>query len=446
MGVTFAGEECIEPGRLYRQCLDLGLSVEWFGLPNAFTCALGIAPGEGWVLLTRRSLRTISPDLTFSDLCDLEFQAGVIEGPAPAPVTLRNLVVLGADCVTPGVRSQDEAAYLVRLADRRHLVGRKVVDVGYNVRHHFHSGPAGTTQVPADLHWNWQDAAQDLYQQVIGAWPGLPAGTTIPAVPPQDLEFWQTPALQAVGFLLERLGCELQYDPTADSFGIVRPGADDAGFTAALARWDRWRHWDAEPMFSVRGSVPEKVRVLFRRRGHIRGDGSPWLAVDQADPGVGPTTSGYEPGTFALVTDDLVAEYDAHGTLVNNLELQARAAERAVDFYRQVWSVTQRSRLVYPFALVDAGLMPGPQVRSIRWADTATGLDPARGMVTEVTRMGIVPRPAWPRIELDPLTAVVRITGGGMGNLLEGIRQNYDPNLDAWVDSGVPIWVRDANA
>lgn len=444
MGITFAGQACLDLVELRQQCLDRGLSLEWFGLPNSFACPLGTAPGEGWVMLSGTALAAIDPGLTFGGLYDLTFRTDLVEGPGPQSVTLRNLVVLGADCVTPGASSQDEAAYLVRLADRRHLSGRTSVDAAYNERHVLTAAylPATTN---GGIAWSWDQVLADLWAQVgkLGAYPGLPFS---PDGLPEDLEFWQVPGLQAIGDVLGRLGCELRYDPLADAFGIVRPGAADPSADAALARWDRWRHWDATPVLSVRGSIPSVARVLFRKLPHVRGTSSPFLAIDQPDPTPQAAATGVEPGTCALVHDDLEALYDAHDRLTNLPALQSRAAERAADFFRRLWSVTNRSRRLYPLALADPGLLPGAQVRSIRWADTAGALLPGRGMTTEVVRVGDVPRPRFPDVQIDPLTEVVRLTGAtSPDGLLDAYRQNWDPAAQQWVDRQ-QIWVKDANA
>lgn len=443
MGITFAGQSCLAPNRLRQDCLDRGLSIAWWGLPNAFICPLGTEPGEGWLLMARSSLQKIDPALTFAGLYPLVFQTAIVEGPQVPPVTLQNLVILGADAVTPGARG-DQAAYLVRVADRRHLAARTTVDSAYNERHVLTEAYLPPTLMGGMTPWTWDGVVGDLWSQCgkLGGYPGLP---WTPTQPPEDLEYWQTPALVAIGEVLHRVGCELRYDPLGDVFSIVQVGTPDPLADAALARWDRTRHWDSHAVRSVRGSIPALARVTFRKVPHVRGtDGSPFYTIDQAD--LSGNGGGGEAGTVALVPDDLEARYDATGALTNLASLTLRATERAADFFRRLWSVTDRRRRLYPFALGDKGLLPGSQIQSIRWADAGDETLPGRGMSTEVVRVGEVPRPGWPDVQIDPLTEVVRLTGGvSADGLLDAYRQMWDAPSQGWVDRQ-QIWVKDANA
>src|SRR5262245_39997190 len=127
--VSLAGQPCLSPAALYRQCLELRLSVDWFGKPNSFTCPLGGKPGRGYVLLTRGQLDAIDPLHRFGGLYNLTFSLipELSTGPSGA-VVLHSVVITGADCLTPGLRGDPAAAYLVGLSDRRWPAQRVPVD------------------------------------------------------------------------------------------------------------------------------------------------------------------------------------------------------------------------------------------------------------------------------------------------------------------------------
>lgn len=411
MPVLFGGQRCLDPGPLLRRCAELSLPTRWAGLPNAYLCPLGPAAGEGHVLLSRQALNELDAGLKWNGEYDLEFRHSVAHAgagpPSLPPVVLRKMVLLDLECLTPAARDQPESAYLARFADRRHLANRVFVNAGYNLVEQLRGDHVDSslrdpqTGSTTRALWTWQQVVQDLWRQVgttrLGALPTLPS---TPSGTPEGIECWHTPGLDAIHSVLDRVGMALAYNPLADTFSVVEAGATDAAFDAALAEWDRWRHWDSYPLYGFRGTVPEKLRVLFRKVPHLRGEGSPRLAVDAADPTSG--ASGWEPGTVAVVEDDLHALYDVQGNLTNRAALDARATARAAEFYRRLRAGAGGARLVYPFPVSDSRLLPGRQVVAVRWCDTASGSDPYRGMVTEVVRRGSPPPTRYPPATRSP--------------------------------------------
>lgn len=437
MPVTFAGYGCIEPRALYRDCADRGVSVAWADRPNSFHCPIGMEPGEGWVLMRLSDLRRVSPDLSFPGAYDLSFvNSG---GGSLPPVTLLGLLVVTADCLTPGARGA-ESAYLVRLADRRVHLRHFYCDRAYNVRHKL-----SQEFLPQTLHgsqpWTWNDMARHVWERagVLGGYPGLPVVTD---GTPEDFEFYEVSVAEALKTVLDKLGCDLAYDPTVGSgFRIVEKGGADPAADGAMRALDAQRHWDGYPLWSARGSAPAAARVLFRKVPHVRGHSSPFVAVDA---GAGPP--GAEPGTVVALPDDLEALYTPFGVISNLSDLEARAALRAAEYFKGLASGLDRLRIVYPFA-VAAGLTPGPQIDSIRWSEPATPVAPHGGLTTEVRRAGEPGRPSWPDVAIDPLTEVVRVTGSGSppAGLLDGVIDYWDPASQNWVTQS-SIWVVDPNA
>lgn len=461
--VTLAGQQCLSPATLRRQCLDLGLATDWYGKPNSYHCPLGPEPGRGWVLLTRGQLDAIDLQNRYGGLYDLAFALTPEASTGPAgTVTVKALVVTSVEQLTPGQDGDRSAAYLVGLADRRHVYRRLPVDAAYNVRHvlteayiqgtvkSWTPGSPGLGGQPLIVPWTWDQVVKDLWTQVgtLGTYPGLPAGFT-PDGTPEDLEYWETPGLDALADVLRRLGCDLAYNPLLATFTIVQVGATDRAATDAFARWARWRHWDDLPLAAVRARIPQYVRVLFRKLPHVRAvDGSPWYSIDVTDPTGNSAAGGFEPGTRVLLHDDLHALYagsgaGGNGTAPTNPNaLTARANQRAADWYRRAWLLVAGLRRVYPLALGDAGLLPGAQVRSVRWADTAGPRLPGRGLVTEVELHGEVPGQDYAPVTIDPLTEVIRVNSQTPvgGAFLFDATISPSGSVD-WHD-GVAVWAR----
>jgi hypothetical protein len=452
MPVTLGDKPCLDPRVLARSCASRGMSTTWAALPNAYTCPLGCRPGEGWVLMALSDLSGLSADLTFPELYDLVFQAQTVGGAGDSQVTIKRLAVLGAECLTPGAAA-NEAAYLVRLADRRHFLSRRLIDVAYNLRHHFtraYFGPTLRIPPPPPVSgdalplpgqpWTWDYLVRDLWERatdLLGDYPGLPF---------TPLDYYQGDLASALEVVLGRLGCALALDPVRDTFAVVQGGGPAPAADAALAAAYPWRCWDNYPL---RGDFAQGVkfcRVVFRRLPHVRAlDGSPYLSFEFADDAAG-AIAAVDPQSRVILIDDLEAQVDAYGAYVNFAECQTRAQERAADFFRRLRSSSARLRQVYAKLLDDRDLMPSAQIDSIAWRETAATVWPEGGMVTELQRHGPVERPGFPGVAIDPLTEVVRLTGrpSGLPGLLDGVVEYWDRNTLSWVPSR-SVYVVDAN-
>jgi len=385
MPVSLDGQPCLEPRTLYLSCRDTNLSTEWVDKPNAFTCPLGCEPGEGWLLLAKSALDAISPDGTFSGLYDLTF------GDDVGSITLKSLVVVSGECLTPGVRGGD-SAYLVRVADRRWFLKSIIVDVAYNMRSaadatYLTPTLDGSKTPPAP--WTWTQLVEDLWGKasMLGVYPGLPFS---PDGTPGDVELYQRPFSEALEGVLDRLGCALQLDPTLDTFDIVQVGAEDTTEAAATQTLESagLRIWDGYTTYNVRAEIPEKVRVLFRKIPHTRDGTSPYHALDVADTS---PASGTQTGTIFAVEDELEAQY-AVATLTNAAALTSRANERATDTFRRLKAAAAGLRAVYAGVQSDPGILPGSLVDSTRWSELASGIAPSAGLITEVVRAALPTR------------------------------------------------------
>jgi len=320
-----------------------------------------------------------------------------------------------AAVVCAGMRGDRLGACWVELADVRRLFHAVPVNRAYNLR----AKPGSTTYSAFSINlrlgydggseyfsatmngsaaWTWSEVCEDLWSLLpaahAGDYPGLPF---TPNGAPEGLDFYGGRAWQALGEVLDRIGCAVRYNPFADTFSIVRTSGTDDAADALLTRLDKERIWDAEPMVPARLRLPEYVRVQFpklRLEYDETGD-SPFYVVDVAD--LTPNDNSEE-DTYAILRDDLSAIYDADGALTNGAALTTRAAERAADWYRR--SRQDRRARVYT-GLRD--ILPGPQISAVTWAETGKGFGPSSGFKTIISSVDG---------DIDPSSGEVR---GGVG-------------------------------
>jgi hypothetical protein len=244
---------------------------------NSFYCPTGRWPSRGWILLARSDYNQLNQ---YSDSLVLE----IGDSTDPNNVSkLTNLSIVQARCVTRGLTSDPNALYLVELTDDRGILYNKwfqvVTTSMYNIRapaypQTFHPGSmnGGTT-------WTWNTMFQDLWNQmnvldggnILGAYPGLPAGVTISGTP-EGFWFSGVPAWYALNDILEYVGLTIACDLTqANPFTIVQPGAVDNTFTALQTKYLTNLENDLEWIDTGAGRVPSSVTVLFRRRNSVYG-------------------------------------------------------------------------------------------------------------------------------------------------------------------------------
>ncbi len=393
MGFTYAGVPLVEPKSALESCLraDPPLPTDWLGLANQYRNPLGCASGTGHVLMTRGHLAEID----LSGEHDLVMRLGdpeVSGAGVASEVTYKNLHIVSARCITPGLRGDPAACYLVELADRRRLAMNSAIDRAYNMR----SIPGGGSFFSATLNpdtespWTWEQMCENIWDAValLGDYPELPF---TPDGTPYGFDFYGAGALDALAEVLDRLSCALSYDPSTGLFSIIQIGADDSTVDSALAGADRLRMLDSDWVEPNLARYPESLRVLFQKQLAVpdASGASPWLAILAADPDGAP--EGVLEGTTVSLRDDMPALYDSDGNLVNAAELLARTQERATDYFRRLR--LDRLDRTYALPLPTAGLRPGARVSDARHGDRGFGL------VTQV-RTGRMPMMAARELQL----------------------------------------------
>ena len=371
--IEFGGKACLDPVALWEDARSVQPPLptwNWWGKVNSFRCPAGAEPGKGWLLLHRGDLDALNLNTTHDLVLEYNRQ-----------VTVKSLLVLHAECITPRELDNTQSAYVVEVADTRHLLKSfsPLVDKAYNVR----SSPGSTTFLDATLNtgseWTWTALASDLWTAVgtsrLGSYPGLPFS---PHGNPEGFEFFQTNAYDALNQVLDRLCCVLTLNPFTAVFGIARVGSTDQTNATALLRWNAERIWDDDPEESNLSRLPQYVRVLFRRQPEPTDGNSPWYSVDVAD--TSPAT-GFYSGGYVPIHDDLTA-LGSSGTPSNSAALALRAAERAADWFRATREGWSRLRKIYRDTIQETGFVPGSKLTGLAVEDRGLGYK------TEIARVG----------------------------------------------------------
>ena len=466
--VLLSNQSCIDPKAVYQTCVRLGLPTDFWGRPNSFTNVRGCKSGTGFVLLTSASLEVLDLEdeqtLAFS-LAPSEIAGLVVT--KPQTVTQAALHVVDCTCITSGLRGDPAACYLVELADRRRLARGAVIDSAYNIL----STPgddseyfSATTDPDTEDAWTWDDMLADVWSNLedwLGDYPGLPLDDNgDPLEPdgvPTNFDFYgHGLAIDALQFILDRLGYTLVMDNAGD-FTIVQLGADDEEAVAAIKAADTLRIWDDDAQTPNLGRVPATIRVQFpiqQSPPDPTGD-SPWYTIDidvnvddeeadeeeeeddEEEDDDSEEEGGYE--GIVVVNDDLPAVFE-DDALLNETELESRAAERAANYLLAV----NADPLHRFYGLPLASLTPGSLIESVRVGDRG------RGMVTEIVNRPCPPPsplPVAPNLDDGADVERVRIlcaTPGAFGYPGLVLFVNTDVYPVTYSDNGATTTIHDS--
>lgn len=381
----------IDPKLLYKQCLEQGVPTQsWFGKANEFINPLGKGPGLGMILLTREDYDAIGGDET----CDLVFKTGDTND------TIKNVQIIRAKCCDPGGESDASACYYVEVADKRYQWARLPCSRRYNMVTADGEDYQDDT-VNGDIPYTWAEMLADLWDLAIQDGSPAPTLDEAPHGTPENFDFQEDYALDALCVVLDRLGYALRWTPwaTSNAYDAVRLGKD----LANEVNLERSGHpepwiWDDYALRPTVTHIPSKVTVLFRI---YPADCDEARFCEVTVPRTQPIPSGEvrEDDTTMIIHDDLIARRDtasgsgstnASGSycsgsvsgsycpgmdgccaFLNADELQARACERARDFYRMA---TQSST---PFQRVYSGAkhyLPQSRYKAIHWQEWGQGM------------------------------------------------------------------------
>ena len=394
---TFAGYPlCDVRGPLADRSRFRRGAIEYLQRANSLYCPSGRWPSRGWVLLPRSEYDSIDKySMT------LEMEIG-------STVSLRNLVIVQAQCVTRGLESDLNALYLIEITDRRGILYNEwfkfPLTAMYNVRAPAYPQTFYTASLNSGSPWTWSTMVQDIWQKmqsILGAWPGLP---TTPTGTPEGFWFTGVPAWTALCDVLKHIGmtiaCDLQ---NSNSFTIVEQGAADASFAALTTTYAPNLEDDLEWIDIGAGRIPANVKVLFRRRNSIYGSEETVTYRNDEMAKQWVTDSYYSvtidaPDDFSsavgthYIWSDFTVRYDDSGNPLDADITTARAIarERVSQYFDAIAPAAYMSRTY-------AGAIPfatGSLVDGVHWKQDYSW----RGWTTEVV---YGPDPPWRGLWVD---------------------------------------------
>lgn len=258
--------DCLDPRVEYSECRRLGLSLEWYGKPNAYHLPRGRNPGRGFVLMLKKDLDTL-------DLNSTSHKLSFFYGDVKRDIT--GLVIIHADTVI-GSRKEDDvnASYLVELADARWLGQYTVVDRSYNVQ-----STTNVTSGAADLYdaslnsgseWTWDTMLSNLWgnlpSSAFGAYPGSSNLTLPTQMNPRDYEFWGCNAWDAICKVLDDINAFVTVEFTAAGvaeFVLRNVGTSRPDITTVLSDAADNAARLIHRKEGTAAAVPENIDVFF---------------------------------------------------------------------------------------------------------------------------------------------------------------------------------------
>lgn len=359
---------------------------------NSYYSMSGRWPDKGWILIDRNSynkIRNIGNGIYANNL-QLNFQDFV-----NPTLTISNLSIVQARCVTRGLATDNNAIYLVQLTNNQGVLYspwfQYPVNAQYNVRVPSYESQYYTWSLNSGSTWTWDTMLNDLWSRttLLGTYPHLPS---TPTGTPENFILVGVPLWSSITRILEYLGMSVVND--YPNFSIVTSGASDASFTALQSKYAKYLEDDMEYIDGGSGRVPSQMVVYFHRRNQyygteetVRNDQFNW----QATPSYSITVS--SPATFTNsagvghLWSDFTVRYDQDGNplAADVTTASTIAQERAIQFYNNIFrGTTGFMRQVY------SGVLPfttGSLVDGVRWYNGTSGNgEPYGGWRTEIIR------------------------------------------------------------
>jgi hypothetical protein len=369
---------------------------------NSINVPSGRWPAQGWILLKRSDYNTLTTGQS-SGLYATNFKLQMNDVQTGTQVTLQNLVIVQARCVSTGVSTDPNAIYLVEITDQRGILFNPwfqfPTNSQYNVIAPAYPGQYDSASLLAGAPFTWSQMISDLWTQqgtFLGAFPGLPI---VPTGTPTNWILPGIPAWDALNNMLALIGCRIAVDLTqAAPYTVVSIGAADAVFAASTARFAGVLEDDLAWIDTGAGRVPAFVVVNFHRRNQyygteetVRRDSLQWTTT----PSFSVTVAAPAGFTGAVGTHqiwvDFTVQFDIDGNPLATDVATANtiAAERVTQYYNRITRGTAgfMSR-VYTGALPFA---TGSLVDGVRWQQTYQDAERG-GWQTAVVRG---PEPPW---------------------------------------------------
>ena len=363
---------------------------------NAFYCPTGRWACRGWILVQQANYAKINIYAT-----DLQLQ---IDDFISGTLTLKNLAIVQARCVSTGIASDPTAIYLVELTDAQGVLSNPwaqwLTTSMYNVLAPAYPGQYYDLSTNAGTPWTWSTMVGDLWGQMplLGAYPGLPSA---PSGTPENFNFVGVPCWDALNRVLDLVGMTITCDLTkASPYSIVSVGAADAVFAALQVKYAGRIQDDLAYIDGGSGRIPGSVTVLFHRINEyygteetVRMDGLQWQTGSFFSVNVvGPAPYNASAGE-GFLWDSFAVRFDINGNplAADVVTATAIANERVTQYYAREFRGTQGYR-----KQVYAGALPfyaGSMVDGVCWRQTRKQ---RQGWVTEIVTG---PQPPFPQVD-----------------------------------------------
>lgn len=398
-GQTARAKPVIDPKLLYKQCVEQGIPTDsWFGKANQFENPLGKGPGRGMILMTLEDLQSVGAEETH----DLIFATGTTTD------TIKNLQILRHKCCDPGGESDVAACYYVEVVDKRHQWSRLPCNRRFNMVT-ADGQDYQDSSINGDMPYSWAEMLDILWGLAIQDGSPTPALDETPHGTPENFDFQENYALDALCVVLDRLGYALRWTPwaTSSAYDIVRLGKDlETNVSLETRRENDGVIWDDYAVRPTVTHIPAKVTVLFRAypsscdearfcavtvprvqpipTDEVREDDTTIIIHDdlvarRPDTGAGSGSFSATPGSFCSgsISGSYCPGMDGCCAFTNADDLQARACERARDYYRMMTKSSTPFQRVYSGA---KHYLPQTRYKSVHWQEWG------RGMKTTVYR------------------------------------------------------------
>lgn len=380
--VEFGSYPCLDPVQELENCRAWSYPTDWYFAhkPNSFTLPLGREAGRGWVLMNKSNLDLLDREGEHT----LRFKLADAKNRAIKQVEIRDLIIASEPrCITPGRSGDAAAAYLVEIADKRHLAYWRDCNRQFNV---YMPGVYDNARIlyardtlknNTDI-WTWQQIVDQLWTDVsvldgVSTLPYTPDGT------PQNFQYVGTSAWFALCDVLDRIGCAV-YRTLAGVWSIARIGGADAGNDTIASLNAADRIFNEETLSQTRGRIPKQVKVYFRKVAKHRGTelqlndvGKQFITNSVYTKVITGETLGYETddsetGSTAIQWSDFAVQVDAGGASVasDTTTADTIAEDIADTYYKRITNASRQLRIYRgPVAFI-----PGPKISAVHWSNS----------------------------------------------------------------------------
>ncbi len=345
-------------------------------LANSFWMSGGKYPSRGWLLMRQYDYNRLQlyypQDLVIQDFAQVN--------PPNPKLTLHNIVIVQARCVSRGRATDPDSIYLVEVTDQRGILWNPWVNFPtlsqYNINAPAYPGTFYTQSMNAGVPWTWNTMVGDLWNQMSTQ---LGFYTVLPIIPPWTPESWSFPgtsAWEALNTILTYLGLNIVVNLTLNApFSIGIYGGPDTFNSALFTKYkglleDDWEYFD-----TGLGRVPFSVTVLFHKKYQyygteetVRRDSLQWTSTP-AYKVVVPGPYSVAQGTTTLWADiNVLYDVDGNPLAADVATANTVAAALAANYYARITRSTQgfmRRRYVGALPFATGGLVDG-----VAWRET----------------------------------------------------------------------------